>query len=98
MGSLSLLQGIFPTQGLNLGLLHCRRILDQLSHKGNPTGLCLNILNVKFSENLRPTKAKSPSGVHAPPNFIFLKTLGLHLKFILFPTMPSAPGTWLCAQ
>ena len=36
MGSLSLLQGIFPTQRLNLGLLHCRRILFQLSHKGNP--------------------------------------------------------------
>ena len=27
MGNLSLLQGIFPTQGLNLGLLHCRQIL-----------------------------------------------------------------------
>ena len=36
MGSLSLLQGIFPTQGLNPGLLHCRRILHQLSHKGSP--------------------------------------------------------------
>ena len=35
-GSLSLLQGIFPTQGLNPGLLHCRRILYQLSHKGSP--------------------------------------------------------------
>jgi len=34
VGSLSLLQGIFPTQGLNPGLPHCRRILDQLSHKG----------------------------------------------------------------
>ena len=36
VGSLSLLQGIFPTQGLNPGLLHCRRILYQLSHKGSP--------------------------------------------------------------
>ena len=36
MGSLSLLQGIFPTQGLNPGLLHCRRILYQLSHQGSP--------------------------------------------------------------
>ena len=36
VGSLSLLQGIFPTKGLNPGLLHCRRILYQLSHKGNP--------------------------------------------------------------
>ena len=33
VGSLSLLQGIFPTQGSNLGLPHCRRILYQLSHK-----------------------------------------------------------------
>ena len=31
-----LLQGIFPTQGLNPGLLHCRWILYQLSHKGSP--------------------------------------------------------------
>ena len=36
VGSLSLLQGIFPTQGLNPGLPHCRRILFQLSHKGSP--------------------------------------------------------------
>ena len=36
MGSLCLLQGIFPTQGSNPGLLHCRRILHQLSHKGSP--------------------------------------------------------------
>ena len=36
VGSLSLLQEIFPTQGLNPGLLHCRQILYQLSHKGSP--------------------------------------------------------------
>ena len=34
--SLFLLQGIFPTQGLNPGLLPCRQILYQLSHKGSP--------------------------------------------------------------
>ena len=39
VGSLSLLQAIFPTQGLNPGLLHCRRILYQLSHKGSPRTL-----------------------------------------------------------
>ena len=32
VGSLSLLQGFFPTQGSNPGLLHCRWILYQLSH------------------------------------------------------------------
>ena len=36
VGSLSLLQGIFPTQGSNPGLPHCRRVLYQLDHKGSP--------------------------------------------------------------
>ena len=36
VGSLSLPQGIFPTQGLNPGLLHCRWILYQLSQMGSP--------------------------------------------------------------
>ena len=35
VGSLSLLQGIFPIQGSNSGLLHCRGILYQLSHQGS---------------------------------------------------------------
>ena len=35
MGSLSLFQGIFPTQGSNPGLPHCRWILYQLSHQGS---------------------------------------------------------------
>ena len=29
-------QGIFLTQGLNSGLLHCREILSLLSHQGSP--------------------------------------------------------------
>ena len=36
VGSLSLLQEIFPTQGSNPGLPYCRQILYQLNHKGNP--------------------------------------------------------------
>src|SRR5574341_938898 len=36
VGSLSLLQGIFPTQDSNPGLPHCKWILYQLSHKGSP--------------------------------------------------------------
>ena len=35
VGSLSLFWGIFPAQGLNSGLLHCRQILYQLSPKGS---------------------------------------------------------------
>ena len=36
MGSLSLLQGIFPTQVSNPSLPYCRRILYQLSHNWSP--------------------------------------------------------------
>ena len=37
VGSLSLLQQIFPTQGSNRGLLHCKQILYQLSYQESPT-------------------------------------------------------------
>ena len=33
--NLSLLQGMFPTQGLNLGILHCRQLLYHVSHQGS---------------------------------------------------------------
>ena len=39
VGKLSLLQGIFATQGSNPGLMHCRQILYQLSHEGSPRTL-----------------------------------------------------------
>ena len=37
VGCQALLQGIFPTQGLNPGLLNCRQILYHLSHWRSPT-------------------------------------------------------------
>ena len=50
MGSYALLQGIFPTQGLNLP--HCRWILYHLSHQGSPLlYIMVNHLGVCF-----PTK------------------------------------------
>ena len=50
LGSLSLLQEVFLTQGLNPGLLHCRQILNQLNRKGSPI-LCLHSkLSVFFSQ------------------------------------------------
>ena len=36
VGSCSLVQGIFPSQGLNPDLPHCRQILHQLSQQGSP--------------------------------------------------------------
>ena len=44
MGGLFLFQGIFPTQESNWGLLHCRRVLYQLSYQGSPqTYACICI-------------------------------------------------------
>ena len=40
VGCYALLQGIFPTQGSNLGLPHCRWILYHLSHQGSPLISC----------------------------------------------------------
>ena len=47
VGCHALLQGIFPTQGLKQGLLHCRRILYRLSHQGSPPYI-LSILKGPF--------------------------------------------------
>ena len=50
VGCHALLQGIFPTPGLNPHLLHCRWILCSLSHLGNPRGAidpCRNVNYVK---------------------------------------------------
>ena len=58
VGSLSLLQGIFPTQELNWGLLHCRWILNQLSYQGSPS-TCVN--KIISSEILFSTAIKTYS-------------------------------------
>ena len=45
VGCHAILQGIFPTQGSNPGLLHCRWILYHLSHPENPSLICLLIIS-----------------------------------------------------
>ena len=50
VGSHSFLQGIFPTQGLKLGLLHCRQILYRLSYQGS--------LDIMFNEISQTQKDK----------------------------------------
>ena len=45
MGCHSVLQRIFPTQGLNLGLPHCRQILYCLSHQGSPLKYVKELVN-----------------------------------------------------
>ena len=58
VGSCSLLQGIFPTQELNWGLLHCRWIFYQLSCQGR-TYICMyiwilrNLLHVEETVSIK---------------------------------------------
>ena len=53
VGNHSLFQGIFPTQRLNLDLLHCRRILYCPSHQGNPENSSVLITNLIFPQDLQ---------------------------------------------
>ena len=54
VGSLSLLQGTFPTQGSNTGLWHCKWILYQLSHQG--TSRILEWVAYPFSSGSSPPR------------------------------------------
>ena len=63
VGSLYLLQGIFPTQESNWGLLHCRQILYQLSYQGSPS-MRLQISTLLYSfPHLLTTKVRRQSYV-----------------------------------
>ena len=53
VGSCSLLSGIFPTQGLNSGLLHCRQIHYQLSHQESPLPCVKQIAGRKLLHKTR---------------------------------------------
>ena len=80
MGSPSLLQGVFPTQGLNRGLPHCRRILYQLSHKGSiyapahnqfTAGPEFYIFSSLLHICLLSTRTQSKVWTHRPPDLIY---------------------------
>ena len=49
--SFSLLQGIFPTQGLSPGLLHCRQILYQLNQSGTNSKHLLSFSGGSVTKN-----------------------------------------------
>ena len=62
VGSLSLLQGIFLTQELNWGLLHCKQILYQLSYQGSLLYLNIHQINQCFmvsADNVTDTICRS---------------------------------------
>ena len=95
VGSLSVLQGIFPTQGLNPGLLHCRQVLYQPSHKGSP-----KILEwVAYSFSSRSSQPRNRTGVSCITSRFFtnwamkerqLKSIELLKGF----SIAFSPGMW----
>ena len=66
MGWHSLLQGIFPTQELNLGLLHCRQILYHLSHQGSPWA---TVWEKRDAEVMRQGMMRGPASSQALPSW-----------------------------
>ena len=67
-----LLQGIFPTQGSNQGLLHCRQILYQLSYQGSPI--------ILYNSLILKTPFPKVDYYHI---FIFFNKVNLKIGFIL---------------
>ena len=58
LGSHSLPRGIVPTQGLNLGLLHCRQIPYSLSRQGSPVCHTTYKIQLQMSQGLKCQKTK----------------------------------------
>ena len=82
--SLSILQGIFPTQGSNPGLPHCRQILYQLRNKGSPREALFN----HFQSALN----------HGPniPGCIPIQYCSLQHQTLLPTSIKSTPGCCFC--
>ena len=87
VGNLSLLQAILPTQGSNPGLLHCGRILYQLTHQGSPLGCVSRTIfssvvasHSSFLGEVSPQLPEIIIIVHVLP-FTLLKDSGVSFSF-----------------
>ena len=88
VGCHSLLQGIFPTQGLIPGLLHCRWILYHLSHQGSPAhpifspDLVHRLLHIHSSSLIHSSSSPSPHLDCSPDHRFFCPFLATTLYTI----------------
>ena len=102
VGSLFLLQGIFPTQGSNSGLPRCRWILYQLSHKGSPSKFHSVFTDVSTLVQRSRSQTYSEifriSGVGRGPSYL-VSTVGAtcregqHSRWVRWSSPPSPPGS-----
>ena len=89
MGSHSLLQRIFPTQGLKLGLPHCRQVLYHLSHQFSSVVQSCLTLQPHESQHARPPCPSPTPRVY--PNSCPLSQ-GCHPSHPLSSPSPPAPN------
>ena len=105
VGHHALLQGIFPTQGSNPGLAHCRQILHHLSHQGS-SGQG-GLLSLFYRRRNRVSKCKSLSRVQlfATHGYCPWDSPGQNTRVAncsllqgIFPIQESNSGFPLCRQ
>ena len=89
----ALLQGILPTQGSNPGLLHCRRILYQLSHQGSCSTGQYYIAAHWGSGSSEPWA--SWSAMHSSPDILCRRDLRLQLHIQGHPLLCQPDSTLL---
>ena len=85
VGTSSLLQGIFPTQGSNPGLPHCRQILHCMSHQGSP---------VDIFKHFKGTKITSGSYMQ---KYIAICHFNFHTLVLNFSNL-AIPAIAFCSQ
>ena len=84
MGSHFLLQGIFPSQGLNPGLPQCRWIIYQLGHQGSPK--ILDWVTYPFSTG--SSQPRNQTGVSCIASGFFTNW-AIREAYILIRTVPK---------
>ena len=100
--SLSLLQGIFPTQGSNPGLPHCRQILYQLSHQGS-LGILEGVAYSFSSKSSRPRNELGSPALQADSSLTELSGKPTTdwvpyklQKVTVFPIVKKKSPCWRC--
>ena len=96
-GYLSLLQGIFLTQELNWGLLHCRWILYQLSYQGSPVTIGTNkrkLCNLRQQKLPSDSSGSSGSNIKMRAGLCFLQRFRGG-AFLPFPVSGGSRSPWI---
>ena len=93
MGCHFLLQGIFPTQGWNPGLPHCRQTLCHLSHQGSPYQLSDQI---RSDQSLNHVRLFATPGIAARQASLSITNSRSSLRLTFFESVMPSNHLLLC--